>query len=1525
MPTLNGTQLTALQAELTANDVAGFYALLESYGDPYGRLGAGVTDNDTWQGALANGFVQSGASDDSVDLSHGSTAWTDLNSDLAARYLAAYNTNSGVTPSWSQVQALHNAAYFDAGLDNDDWFVNKLLNDSGDPAALWADFMSNTSSYDLMGDALTVAESGAALLFGPYLAYQALADANGLDQAEMEFAQNFLRALASTDQTLLEDMALDLVSGPIVDLVNAIKDIPDALGNFLSKLPNTLADFLPNSLAGWVPGVMAPYGTGEAQISPIVLDVDASGTIELVALNAAGSVLWDIDQDGFREVSGWITGGDGLLCIDLNSDGIINDHGELFGGANGYNTLDAYDTNNNNTITSADTQFGDLRVWVDSNADGYSQSTELHTLSSLGITSIATTYSNVNYDIAGNHVSYQSTFVMNGNTYTSVDAFFSYDNVNSEYGGDYTLDVRTLFLPDLRGYGALPDLHIAMSEDETLLDMVHDLTLSYADAALTDLQELQNDVMAILYRWAGVDGVSPTSRGLYFNGQDLGFLEAFMDDGFNQYPGNVYDPWPNASVYLREALYNAYSGFSARLLAQIDTGNLFSTKPSYNPVTDEFDGDFTLNFTHIETLLAGDNEGAVDSERMKDVAALLRIVDSAIGFENLSAGDREDLDGLLLASDPMGVFNVDAFDYFFHQNPHTIAAGDANNNIIIATGVGGTTQAYGGNDAIFGTSAQEAFYGGDGNDTLIGGVNRDHLYGDDGDDTFVFNLGDSNISSGTETLTESTGQGIDTIQFGAGIAPEDIRFWTGANGLAQIYYSATDYILMYGAYNATTGATEFYNNIERIAFADDTVWNLTQGLTLRASDSSGGQVFGSALNDTITGSILNDDLRGYAGNDTLIGGIRVDALTGGLGDDTYVFNIGDSNTSYGYGEVVYESAGEGADTYRFGAGVTPGNLQLFTGASGQLYCYYSATDYFTLYGTYDAVTGESKVQAHIERIEFNDATVWDFTQGLTLRGTIQGETIRGSSLVDVIDGNSGADELRGYGGNDTLDGGAGNDNIIGGSGTDTASYLTATAGVTVNLATTTAQNTIGWGTDTLSGIENLTGSSFNDTLTGDANVNSINGDAGDDTIEGGAGNDVLAGGNGTDRVSYAAATAAVTVNLATLTAQNTVGAGTDTLSGFENLLGSAFNDTLTGNASANVIEGGAGNDIINSAGGIDTVSYASATVAVTVNLTTTTAQNTVGAGTDTITNTENLTGSAFNDTLTGNGSANLIEGGAGNDIMNGSTGTDTLTYVSATAGVTVNLTTTTAQNTVGAGTDTISAFENLTGSAFNDTLTGTASANVIEGGAGNDVINAAGGTDTVTYATATTGVTVSLAITTAQNTIGAGTDTITNTENLTGSAYNDILTGSTAVNTLTGGDGDDALYGGSGNDILWGGNGADTLSGQAGLDTLNGDAGADTFLFEAASAYSNVDVINGFTLAQSDRLDLSDLLDLYNPLTQAITDYVQITTSGSNSSLFVDRDGLAATYGFVQIGMLNGVTGLTDEAALVTSGNLIVV
>jgi Ca2+-binding RTX toxin-like protein len=338
----------------------------------------------------------------------------------------------------------------------------------------------------------------------------------------------------------------------------------------------------------------------------------------------------------------------------------------------------------------------------------------------------------------------------------------------------------------------------------------------------------------------------------------------------------------------------------------------------------------------------------------------------------------------------------------------------------------------------------------------------------------------------------------------------------------------------------------------------------------------------------------------------------------------------------------------------------------------------------------------------------------------------------------------------------------------------------------------------------------------------------------------------------TPRQLYINAGSAITMNLATGTGQATGGAGTDTISNFEHLTGSAYNDTLTGNSAANIIEGGAGNDTIDAAGGSDTVSYAVATDAVTVNLATTgTGQNTGGAGTDTLSNFENLLGSAFNDTLTGSSADNVIEGALGNDSIDGAGGSDTVSYASAASAVVVNLSTLTAQNTGGAGTDTISNTENVLGSAYNDTLTGDASANIIEGGLGNDAIDGGGGSnDIVSYAAATAGVTVNLATLTGQNTVNAGTDTISNMEGILGSAFADTLTGDNADNVIEGGLGNDSLNGRGGNDTLSYRNATAgitmNLATAAGQNT--GGAGTDTvsnFEHLAGSAFPDTLTGNG--------------------------------------------------------------------------------
>nr|WP_321271534.1 retention module-containing protein [uncultured Tolumonas sp.] len=166
--------------------------------------------------------------------------------------------------------------------------------------------------------------------------------------------------------------------------------------------------------------------------------------------------------------------------------------------------------------------------------------------------------------------------------------------------------------------------------------------------------------------------------------------------------------------------------------------------------------------------------------------------------------------------------------------------------------------------------------------------------------------------------------------------------------------------------------------------------------------------------------------------------------------------------------------------------------------------------------TYVDSTGSASDTAHVTITQDSSGAIdGTYLNEILIDGNSAG-TLNGNAGDDVLIGNGGNDILNGGEGNDILDGGAGNDTLNGGNGNDTAAYIDATSAVTVDLATTTAQNTGGGGTDTLNSIENLIGSSLDDTLSGNSTDNIINGGAGNDHINGGSGNDTIIGGTGND-------------------------------------------------------------------------------------------------------------------------------------------------------------------------------------------------------------------------------------------------------------------------------------------------------------------------------------------------------------------------------------------------------------------------
>jgi hypothetical protein len=166
-----------------------------------------------------------------------------------------------------------------------------------------------------------------------------------------------------------------------------------------------------------------------------------------------------------------VTPGDALLVRDLNGNGLIDNGSELFGTStqDGFAVLRTLDSNGDGLITSADAVWGSLQVWRDLNQDGVSQAGELAALSTTGIVSINLNATASDKTRAGNSILFtSSTSLSTGTTAEVIAVAFVTDQINTTYVLPVGLayDAEVFGLPNLRGYGTLPDLWVARNDNE---------------------------------------------------------------------------------------------------------------------------------------------------------------------------------------------------------------------------------------------------------------------------------------------------------------------------------------------------------------------------------------------------------------------------------------------------------------------------------------------------------------------------------------------------------------------------------------------------------------------------------------------------------------------------------------------------------------------------------------------------------------------------------------------------------------------------------------------------------------------------------------------------------------------------------------------------------------------------------------------------------------------------------------------------------------------------------------------------
>ncbi|MGN7932723.1 calcium-binding protein, partial [Sphingopyxis sp. 22461] len=716
----------------------------------------------------------------------------------------------------------------------------------------------------------------------------------------------------------------------------------------------------------------------------------------------------------------------------------------------------------------------------------------------------------------------------------------------------------------------------------------------------------------------------------------------------------------------------------------------------------------------------------------------------------------------------------------------------------------------GGDDVANGFALEDIFDASAGNDILAGG---------DSGDVYCFGLG-----SGQDIIRESVDNVMyddeDSVEFAAGLAPEDIQLGRVGNNLVV---SLSD-----GSSLTIEGQFSF---LAWYSWQDIELFKFSNGVNWTAADIRASFLTSTAGDDVITGFDNDDVIDGGAGNDILRGGNGSDVYHYGVGSGHDIIEEDRTNTNL-----------DEADRVIFGAGLLPENLAVARAGDDLVLTIISTGETLTVKGQFAFANWYAWWD--VERFEFADGTVWTdrdiavrLTGGTpgddTILGTFRSDTLDGGAGNDILIGDDGADIYifgRGYGHdeiregltnanldeNDELRFGPGitledlgfardgNDLII--TILDTAETLTITGQFSYSNWFTW------WDIDQFRFDDGTTLSRVDIqqiVLTPTAGDDHMIGFMSGDRIDGGAGNDILEGGDGGDTYvfgrGYGADEIRETMNNANLSENDTLefasGVSWDNLTFARN--GNSLTIGIEGTPDTVTIndQWATLNDTsIRTWWDVENFVFADGTTKTLTDI-----QLALTRGTD---------GDDVIDDFYGD---DLLVGGLGNDTLRGSRGADTFVH------------------NLGDGHDIVSDYAVYWGSEGDRILFGP-------GIAPGDVTVGASPTNPADMLLSVGGGQSSVTI---RNQVGASREweidsvefadgTIWTALELSrrfveglGTPGDDVITGTGNADTLGGGGGNDVISGGGGNDELYGGTGNDTLNGDSGNDHLVGGVGND--------------------------------------------------------------------------------------------------
>ncbi len=714
------------------------------------------------------------------------------------------------------------------------------------------------------------------------------------------------------------------------------------------------------------------------------------GQVDLTSVDGSPT-KFDYAGAGFAVQTGWV-GSSSALLVQLHQDG----QPTLFGvqSGDGFADLAKLDGNGDGVVDSKDSAFGQLDAWFDTNQDGLIEAGELKSLSDLGITSLGVVAATLNQTVNGNTVVSGSTFTEgNGTVGQIAEVDFATHGERSTFSPPVGFKVDSLAkaLPQIHGYGLLPDLRTAMSLDSTLEGRV--LNFVFSAPSMT-AQQFDAAFTTLLYRWAGVDGIDPGAWGPNVDGRQFEFiLKIFGVDPSKNSEYTAEDPnWHNGPLDGQE-FQAIKSLMEVRFAAQL--GPILSAI---------FPGSSLVDLPFAAFAKLGFNESA-DTVSL-DLKPVLAALGAGAPSDATAAATYYAFAGQLLAD-----LATDVYNQLGHESGLLLSR-----------------IALDGSQAGLSDSALQAIA-----TAMAGGpvsvvdlANATGSYVASGGAT-IFSLGSANSAPGPAgsqagplTITGNGGSDVFIYwsNFGGNVVLTDANASLDLADLrladVSLQRNGDDLVIAAKSTGATVTVTgEFArSSLSSLQFAD-------------------GQVLGPGDISSLAPFYLgpgNINFQLADGPMSVVAGTGDDVIAGGSGDDTFIYGQADGNLTINDHDAWYQ--GDRNNTLKL-SDLNAADVTLSRDTANDLLVTVNATGkVITVGGTFNSLTNDG-----IQNIAFADGTVLTHDQ-ITVAAPLRAGA--GDVTLQAPDGDV------------TLVAGTGDDTFNGGSGDDTFIYDQADGNLTIN-------------------------------------------------------------------------------------------------------------------------------------------------------------------------------------------------------------------------------------------------------------------------------------------------------------------------------------------------------------------------------------------------------------------------------------------------------------------------------------------